>query len=164
MVIRFLVFWDTSIWFYTVTVLHFYFLRNLHTVFHRGCSILNSHQRFPKEFPFLCNLAKICYFSSFFKKNNSQIVILVGMRWYLFVVLICIPLMISDDEHIFLYLVDYLYLFSRKIFIQIFCPFLIRLFVCCWTLWAYYIFLILTSYQILFSNIFSNLVGCLFSY
>ena len=72
----------------------FNFLMYLHNAFYSGCTTLHSHQQckrvslspHPHQHLFLIYL----------------IAILTGVRWYLIVALICISLMISDVEHLFI--------------------------------------------------------------
>ena len=81
-----------------MVILCLIFLKNLHTLFHRNCTILHSHQQYTRVS---------------FSQHPCQhllsfvfliIGVLTGVRWYLTVVLIFISLIISDIEHYFIYL------------------------------------------------------------
>ena len=133
MVVLFLVFWE------------------IHTVSHSGCNNLQPHQQRVR----VCFSLHPCWHLLFVL--FLMMAILTGLRWYIIMVSICIPLETDDIKNLYRCLLYMSSLGKKKnVYPGLLPTFKLSCFFWCWVVWTVYVLSILTKSLsvIWFTNIF----------
>ena len=130
--------------------------RNLHVVFHSGWTNLHYHQQC-KGFPFFHTFSDVLLVDFLMMANLTHV------RWCLIVVLICISLIISYDEHLFMCLLAICVSFLKKCLLRSSALFVNWVVFSILSCMSCLLILDINPLSIaLFASIFSHSVDCLF--